>query len=147
MITQTYTGNPIQPGASAMVNFTVPLYLQDSAVTGQFCVWTSAATDTHAYNDSSCVSLDILAGIKARQITGLTLMPNPAQDAITISGLPMGGLQWAVYDPQGACVLSGEETAVGGPWKLGLTELANGPYVLRATMGDRTFQGRFVVQH
>jgi hypothetical protein len=145
--TQSYTGIPIQPGASALVNFTAPLYLLDTAASGQFCAWTSAATDTHTYNDSSCASIDLVAAIKDRQITGLSLMPNPARDGITIAGLPVGRLQWAVFGPQGARVLSGEETATGGPWRLGTAELANGPYVLRAVMGDRAFMGRFVVQH
>jgi len=147
VISQTYSGVPIQPGASALVNFTVPLYLTETETTGQFCVWTSAATDTHSYNDSSCVSIDVLAGVHEQADAKLTMMPNPAQDLLTLTGLPAGNLSWEVIDARGERVQFGTGVANGGQWQLRTSALANGAYAMRVLVGQRNLTGRFVVQH
>ena len=144
--TQTYSGNAIQPGASALVDFTALLQPTTTA-TGDLCVWTSAVDDAHSDNDTNCVSIDLIAGIRALDAITLKLMPNPANDAITVPGIPTGAMSWQVLDPSGRTMLHGAEDHNGSAWKCTISGLANGPYLLHVVVGERKMQARFVVQH
>ncbi|MEO8733288.1 MAG: T9SS type A sorting domain-containing protein, partial [Flavobacteriales bacterium] len=77
----------------------------------------------------------------------LTLLPNPAQDMLTLTGLPAGNLSWEVIDARGERVQFGTGLANGGQWQLRTSSLANGAYALRVVVGQRNLTGRFVVQH
>jgi hypothetical protein len=146
VVTQTYTGVALQPGTSALVNFTEPLQPAITA-SGELCVWTSATDDAHSNNDTSCVSIDVLAGIGELHATALTLMPNPARDRVAVTGIPPGRSIWEVVDASGRRVRSGNMSATRGQWLLDTSGLANGPYLLQATNGKEALVGRFIVQH
>ncbi len=146
VITQNYSGNNINPGNSAIMTFTQAFVPTEDAL-GNLCVWTSASTDTQGQNDTTCVSIDILAGIKELSRVELTLMPNPARDVISVVGLPEGLFSYQVLDIQGREIMAGEPSSQGEHWSLDVRSLAEGAYVLRSVIGSTIFQGRFVVQH
>ncbi|MBK9419553.1 MAG: T9SS type A sorting domain-containing protein [Flavobacteriales bacterium] len=143
--TQSYSGPAIQPGNSALMNFTQPL-LPSVTANGQFCTWTSAIDDAHPNNDSVCVNIDLVAGIKESAIVQLIMAPNPANDAITVNGIPAGNMHWNITDPSGKTVLFGAETLSSSTWKVNVAQLANGPYLLNVRVQNGKLQGRFVVQ-
>jgi hypothetical protein len=143
--TQSYSGAPIQPGNSALMNFTQPLEPSVTA-NGQLCAWTSAADDTHQNNDSVCIAIDLVSGVAELAPVQLALAPNPAQDVVSVAGIPAGKMRWNVVDPSGKTVLSGNEDLNGSAWKLNVASLANGPYLLNVIVQSGKLQGRFVVQ-
>lgn len=146
VVTQNYTGNNIAPGNSAIMTFTQPLLPTESAL-GDLCVWTSASTDVLGQNDTACVSVDVLAGIKELDRVELTMLPNPARDLVAVEGMPTGRLAFQVLDVQGRQVLAGERSSQGDRWSLDVRGLREGAYALRCVMGSAVFHGRFVVQH
>ncbi len=146
VVTQNYTGSNIAPGNSAIMTFTQPLLPLVSA-TGKLCVWTSAITDNQGQNDTTCVNIDVAAGINELDRVELTVLPNPARDLVSVEGSPAGQLSFQVLDVHGRQVMVGERFSQGERWTLDIGGLADGAYVLRSMMGSTVFHGRFLVQH
>lgn len=143
---QTYTGPAIIPGASALFSFTQQLQ-PAATVTGDLCVWTSLADDEHDENDSTCFSIDVVAGLEDLQRVDITLAPNPVRDELRIAGLPAGRLEVEVFDARGARVPVERLGTAPGTLRLDTQALPDGPYLLRVRTSDRLATARFVVQH
>lgn len=146
IVTQTYTGSAIIPGTSTLFTFTEPLQPAATA-TGDLCVWTSLADDDHDDNDTTCVNIDVIAGVEAIVPLAIGLMPNPVQDALLLTGLPAGRATVEVFDAQGRLVRSASYAVVAGPLRLDARAWAEGTYVVRVRTDGRLATGRFVVQH
>lgn len=146
VVTQNYTGNNIAPGNSAIITFTQP-FVPVEDETGAFCAWTSASADTHGQNDTACVNVNVLVGIRELGLVDVVMLPNPASDRVAMEGTPKGNMTFQIMDVQGRRVMAGERFSEGTRWSVDVRALADGAYVLRGVMGATVFQGRFVVQH
>lgn len=143
-VSQTYSGNSIAPGNSAIITFSQPLVPTANA-TGELCVWTAASADALGQNDTACVSIDVVAGIGELGKLRLRTWPNPARQRVEVEGLPAGPFHYQVLDLQGRQVLGGASRSPDGRWALDVSRLQDGAYVLRGQGGLAGFQGRFVV--
>lgn len=143
-VTQNYTGANIAPGNAAVFSFAQP-YVPSDAGTGQFCAWTSAANDEHGQNDTTCATVNVVAGIQAHAMPQLQVWPNPVVDRLYVQGLPPGGTQWQMRDMRGAMVAQGTVAGHDGVFGLPTSGLAAGSYELRCTGGTSSWRARFVV--
>jgi len=147
VVSQSYTGGAIAPGNAAIFAFTQQLQPQITPSSGALCVWTSAAADTLHQNDTTCVNIDVLAGVGELRGQQVSLWPSPANDHIALAGLPDGPFAFRVVDARGAVVLQGEQRAPGGRSVIDVAQLPAGPYVLHCTAAAAAFSGRFMVAH
>lgn len=143
VVTQTYSGNNIQPGNSALVTFSQPFVAPGNGQ-GQLCAWTSATNDNHPQNDSTCVSVNVAVGIGEHDLVALKTWPNPAHDRLYVEGLPGGPVAWTVVDARGTRVMEGAGPVAGGRLQVDLGPLATGAYVLRCVTDRAVMYGRFV---
>lgn len=79
-----------------------------------------------------------------RTNAALYVLPNPAHETISISGLPVGVAEMDLMDATGHLLRRERINSNGSSTNVGIAELPAGTYLLRAVHGDGIVQGRFV---
>jgi hypothetical protein len=146
VVTQNYTGAAIQPGDSVLFLFSTP-FLPETTASGDFCAWTSWPTDTQNQNDTVCVSIDVIAGLRERALEPVVLMPNPAMDVATLTGLDGTATGFAVFDLGGRRVLAEALPNGAKRFDLDVRALATGTYQVLVTGPGGVRNGKLVVSH
>lgn len=97
-------------------------------------------------NDPFCIATSV--SIIADPMLGV--YPNPARDAIQVSGLPAHGAAWSAsfIDLQGRTVMFSRPNVTSGTTTLSLSQLEPGPYVLelRSLNGGTTIRSTVIVE-
>lgn len=145
LATQTYSGNPIAPGNSALITFSQPLVPQQNSP-GDLCVWTDLPADTLTQNDSTCVNVDLFVGVGEHAGPSLVLWPSPARDMVVVDGLPTATTRYQVLDARGRVVLAGATTGGASRLELDIRSLPAGPYAVWCYSDAVAMHGRFVVE-
>lgn len=142
-VTQTYTGNSIAPGNSAIVTFNQQLVPQGNEA-GQLCAWTSAAADVLGQNDTVCVNVNLAVGLAELAMDPLNIRPNPASSRVVVEGLK-GEVAWQLWDAGGRQAAQGSERATDGRIVLDVEGLPQGNYLLRCVLDGAVLHGRVAV--
>ena len=146
VVTQNYSGTPINPAQQVLVTFVQPL-VPTADANDALCVWSSWSNDTHPTNDTACIDLVTWVGINEATRLHATLAPNPTSGQFRLEGLPAGVYDLQLFDAVGRLVLFTQRTAGTAPLTIDITDLAQGTYQLRMQGTAGIFQNPLVVQH
>lgn len=142
VVTQTFPST-LQPGDSLLFTFTQAL-LPTNTQTGALCAWTGWPNDGTTINDTTCVNLDVVAGIGEHAHGLLEVRPNPASDHVTLSGYGGGAAMVQLVDLSGALVRRWDLSAASSA-TLSLEGVAPGSYLYQVTTAGRSSTGKLVV--
>ncbi|QQR85569.1 MAG: T9SS type A sorting domain-containing protein [Flavobacteriales bacterium] len=142
-VTQNYTGPALAPGDSSLFTFS-QMFTPAETETGDICAWPTYAGDADATNDTVCVSINGFVGVNELNAAQLTVMPVPANDRLTILGLPAGDLTLRLVDVNGKVVLE-QLLVVNGAVNVDVATLAPGAYSLMLMAADAARTERVVI--
>ena len=144
VVTQNYTGTAIQPGDSVLFLFNTQ-FLPENTASGTFCSWTSWPTDVVAANDTVCVTIDVIAGLNEQVLPPVALMPNPANDEVTLTGIDSDARDLSLFDLGGRRVMW-QQLQRGAPQAtVDVRSIAPGTYQVLITTDRGTRSGKLVV--
>lgn len=89
----------------------------------------SGQTNAFALTGLRKIHFDTSTGLANQNAEKLALIPNPANNALTVSGLPAGNQTLYIYRPDGALILTKEIT--GNSTTLEISHLNSGLYLVR----------------
>ncbi|MCX6270173.1 MAG: T9SS type A sorting domain-containing protein [Bacteroidetes bacterium] len=149
MVTQAYSGTPLQPGDSVLFTFS-NLFVNSLNQNSDLCVWTSMPYDANQGNDSICVNITtvIYVGIPDPGLTGsFKIFPNPFSRSATIEFPNPGNLPafLQISDVTGRVI---KEIQPGNTTRVFLErgKLSPGIYLLQLLVGNSQYISRLVVE-
>ncbi len=144
-VTQSYTGNVIQPGQQVLFSFTQQ-YAPTGDEIGDLCAWSAWSMDADNSNDTTCVNVNTFTGLNELVSIAARIRPNPTSDQLLVDGLPPGDFLLVVSDAQGR-IVQREKRTIAGTLRLDVASLPEGIYHFNAIGGSGSFTTGFVVQH
>ncbi|MCB9170842.1 MAG: T9SS type A sorting domain-containing protein [Flavobacteriales bacterium] len=133
----------LQPGDSSLYTFNQQL-LPLNTVSGDLCTWSDQPNDSDAQNDTTCVNIDLIAGLEELASGGPQLGPNPAADRLTITGYGARQGSLTLVDLSGRQV--GEWTLASGDRSvIDLHDTPEGTYLYQLIAGPSVVTGKLIV--
>lgn len=145
VVTDTYDGAPIAPGAQQLFSFS-QLFDPNETTTGDLCAWSGWSTDGTADNDTSCVNVNVFVGLAERSTALLRAWPNPAANELSIAGLSTGPCALDLFDATGRAVFQHQGNITTEPFTLDVRAVPPGAYHLRLVQHGRTYRAAVVIQ-
>ncbi|HQV52384.1 MAG: T9SS type A sorting domain-containing protein [Flavobacteriales bacterium] len=139
VFTQTYTGAAIAPGAETLVTFTQQ-FIPTMDGQGDLCAWTAEPTDVISNNDTLCLTVSTWIGIEELPILTATVGPNPANEFVRISGLPIGSYSMELHDMQGKLIDLERLNVAHEGVHISVADVRSGFYVLHMRSEEGSFR-------
>ena len=139
VFTQTYTGASIAPGAETLITFTQP-FIPSTDGLGELCAWTAEPNDLTANNDTLCLTVSTWTGIDDLSRLTATVGPNPANDLVRITALPIGSYTMELHDMSGKLVEQEKLNVTPEGVHISVATLNTGMYVLHMRSSEGSFR-------
>lgn len=148
IVSQPYSGTPIQPGDSAFFTFSTQVNAPFSG-SDAFHVWTSKNTDAILNNDTTTINLNLVGVEEYQPLNGLSVYPVPAQEQVSFAFTSAMNepIEITITDVNGKVVRSVQANSAdpGTVLTIDLTDLSAGAYLYNITSGNSQGNGKLII--